>query len=106
MAAPRKLRTERREDARRSAKDVRDRERLARLEAGGTPDHPIDVVTASLVEPKAGALLCPVCGAGLRVDDHTAKTIGGAPLRLAHVSCPMCGHSRVVYFAIRSPLAN
>jgi DNA-directed RNA polymerase subunit RPC12/RpoP len=106
MSNARKPRTARREDARRTAKDVRDRERLARLEAGGTPDHPVLVETASLVEPVARGLHCPVCGGSLRVDDHTAATIERVPLRLAHVRCPTCGHARVVYFRIVPPLAN
>jgi predicted RNA-binding Zn-ribbon protein involved in translation (DUF1610 family) len=106
MRTPRKPRSQRRADARRSAKDVRDRERLARLESGGTPEHPIDVISASLVEAKARSMVCPVCGAFVRVDEHAARSINEVPLRLAHVSCPMCGHRRVVYFAIRAPLPN
>jgi hypothetical protein len=106
MAASRKLRAERRTNARRSAKDIRDRERLVTLEAGGAPGHPVEVVSASLVELKARGLPCPVCGAAVRVDDHTAKTIDGVALRLAHILCPMCSHARIMYFTIRPPLAN
>jgi ribosomal protein S27AE len=40
------------------------------------------------------------------VEDHTAKTLDGAPLRLAHTLCPRCGHARIVYFSIRPPLPN
>ncbi len=64
-------------------KDVRDRLRLAALEPGGAPDRPIEVVTASLVEPKARALPCAACGETVRLEDHTAHTIDGAALRLA-----------------------
>jgi endogenous inhibitor of DNA gyrase (YacG/DUF329 family) len=85
---------------------VRERQRLAALEPGGTPRRPIEVVTAALVEPKARALPCAVCGEAVRVDEHAARTIDGVPLRLAHVSCPMCGHSRVVYFVVRPTLPN
>ena len=102
----RKPRAERRADARQATKDIRERERLARLEIGGAPDRPIEVVSASLVEPKARAIACPVCGAAVRVEDHTAKTLDGAPLRLAHTLCPRCGHARIVYFSIRPPLPN
>jgi ribosomal protein S27AE len=67
------------------------RERLATLEPGGTPDRPIEVVTAALVEPKARAIPCPVCSASVRVDDHTERAIQGVALRLAHIYCPRCG---------------
>jgi hypothetical protein len=99
-------RTQVRADARQAAKDVRDRVRLAELLAGGAPHHPIPVVSASLVEPVARSLPCAVCGAEVRVDDHAAKTVGGAPLRLARVTCAMCGYERTVYFSIVPPLAN
>jgi hypothetical protein len=106
VSPPRKPRAQRRAESRRDAKVVRDRERLAALEAGGTPERPIEVVSASLVEPKARAMPCPVCGASVRVEDHTARTLQGAPRRMAHVVCPMCRHARVVYFSIRPPLQN
>ena len=85
---------------------VRERERLATLEPGGTPERPIEVVTAALVEPRARSMPCPVCNAPVRVADHTARTVNGVPLRLAHVDCPMCGHARIVYFVIREPQPN
>jgi hypothetical protein len=106
MSASRKPRAQRRAEGRRDAKIVRERERLATLEPGGTPQRPIEVVTAALVEPKARSIPCPVCRASVRVADHTACTVDGVPLRLAHVACPMCGHARVVYFVIREPLPN
>jgi hypothetical protein len=64
------------------------------------------VVTAALVEPRARALPCPVCNEAVRVTDHTARTIEGVALRLAHVACAMCGHARIVYFAVRPALPN
>ncbi len=106
MSLSRKSRPERRLLARQTAKDLRDRQRLALLEPGGTPARPIEVVTASLVEPKARAQPCIACGANVRVDDHTATTIDGHPLRLAHIACLTCGLTRVVYFAIHPDLAN
>lgn len=106
MSLPRKPRAQRRAEGRRDAKAVKDRERLAPLEPGGTPERPIEVTTAALVEPKARSLPCPVCHESVRVADHTAETIAGDPLRLAHVACPMCGHARIVYFVVRPPLPN
>jgi len=106
MAASRKPRAQRRAEGRRDAKIVRERERLATLEPGGTPERPIEVVTAALVEPKARSTPCPVCSAAVRVAEHTARSVRGVPLRLAHVACPMCGHARVIYFVIREPMPN
>ena len=106
MSTAKKPRAQRREEGRLAAKDIRDRERLALLEPGGSPEHPIEVVTASLVEPKARALPCPVCGGAVRVEDHTARTLKGTPLRLAAVVCPMCTHKRILYFVIRPLLLN
>ena len=106
MGPPRKLRKERRAAARLTAKDLRERERLTRLERGGTPERPIEVVSASLVEAKARSIPCPLCGQAVRIDEHAARTLGGVPLRLVHVACPMCGHARIVYFVLRPSLLN
>jgi hypothetical protein len=106
MAASSRRRTVARSRARVVAKDLRDRERLALLEAGGTPAHPIDVVSASLVEPRARSLPCLACGAAVRLIDHDAKTIDGVLLRVTRTECPMCEQSRTSYFAIRPPLVN
>jgi len=106
MPPPRKPRAERRADERRATKDLRDRERLSLLEVGGTPGHPIEVMSASLVEPRARALPCPLCGASVRLEEHAAKVIDGDLLRLARLLCPTCGHARTVYFVVRPPLAN
>ncbi len=106
MSLSRKPRTLRRAEARVVSKDIKDRERLARLEVGGAPERPIEVVSASLVEPRARGAPCALCGGNVRVDDHTAKTVNGAPLRLAHIVCPMCGYARILYFAIRPSLVN
>jgi hypothetical protein len=106
MSPPRRARAQRRAESRRDAKAARDRERLATLEPGGTPEHPIEVATAALVEPKARAVPCPICGGSLRLVEHAARTIGGVALRLAHVACPMCDHSRVIHFVVRQRLPN
>lgn len=106
MSLPKKPRAQRRAESRRDAKVVRDRERLAALEPGGSPSRPIEVVTAALVEPKARSMPCAVCGEAVRVADHTAETVNGVALRLAHVACPSCDHARVVYFAVRPVMLN
>jgi hypothetical protein len=106
MGSSRRPRSERRAEGRKLAKNVRDRARLARLEEGGSPERPISLVSASLVEPKARAIPCPLCAGETRIDEHAAGAIGGKMLRLAHVSCPRCGHRRILYFTLNPALPN
>ncbi|MGZ3423731.1 MAG: hypothetical protein ACXVEF_18440 [Polyangiales bacterium] len=98
MAA--RKRTERRALDRAVKKDIERRDKLATLEAGGAPDRPLEVTSASLVEPAAKALHCARCGAELRVDEHAARTIEGTPLRVVSLSCVSCGGKRTVYVKI------
>lgn len=94
-------RTTRREADRAAEKLASARERLARLEPGGTPAHPIDVVTAAVVEPHARSLPCPRCGTQpTRIEDHEAREVEGRRLRVVRILCPRCGAERAVYFRI------
>ena len=63
---------------------TRDRERLADLEPGGDRARPIEVESASQVEPHALALTCLRCDGPNRLDEHAA--IDG--LRVARSSAP------------------
>jgi hypothetical protein len=108
-----RARTERREAERDAAKLTRARTKLASLEAGGAPDRPIEVSSASIIEPHASSMPCAVCGAaGVRVDEHVARTIegeGGEParrLRVVHVTCQRCGARREVFFRIGTVLPS
>ena len=76
--------------------------KLARLEPGGTPERPIEVTSASVVEPHALGLPCAACGDPTRLDEHSAT--GG--LRVAHVRCTRCGVRREIFFRIGSNLAS
>jgi hypothetical protein len=80
--------------------------KLARLEAGGSPENPIELGSASLVEPTATGIPCARCGGHLRVDDHTAEKINGALTRVVHAHCYECGAPRVLYMRILSALPN
>jgi hypothetical protein len=93
------------------------RARLARLEAGGAPDRPIEVTSASVVEIHGAALECTGCGAdGTRVEEHVAITVSGREgglqegesrtLRVARTRCPRCGVRRDVYFRLGTPLPS
>ena len=82
------------------------REKLAIMEDGGTPEFPIEVESASLVEPRAEALPCSRCESAMRSDEHAAETHGGESLRVVKLVCRSCGAQRVVYFRIRPRLPN
>ena len=85
---------------------MRERERLARAEVGGRPGNSLQISSASLVELQARSMACPLCGSSMRVGEHTAETIEGERLRVAHVVCAACGVPRKIYFRIVVPAAN
>ena len=76
------------------------REKLARLEAGGSPRRPLTVSSASQVEPRAENEPCLRCGEAVRAVDHDARTIDGARLRVVTTRCPQCGARRTLYFQL------
>lgn len=80
---------------------------LAALEAGGAPERPIDVESASTIEVHASSTPCASCGEhGVRVEEHTAETIDDRRLRVVRVMCPRCGLRRVVYYRITPTLLS
>lgn len=106
--ATRKLapRAERRAAARAADKLARGRERLARLEAGGTPERPIEVESASQIEPHALAMPCVRCDGENRLVEHAAESVGGETLRVVRMECPRCGARRAVWMRIARPLPS
>jgi hypothetical protein len=99
-------RTERREAARSKEKLARAREKLARLEAGGSPERPIPLESASQVEVHAGSLRCTSCDGELRVDEHLARTVGDQRLRLVRLLCPRCSARRDAWFRLETKLPS
>jgi hypothetical protein len=81
----------------------RDRERLAALEPGGSPDRPILVQSAAVIEIRARAQRCLRCDGGLALDEHAAITVGTHSLRVTHLRCTQCGTARQIYFEIVVP---
>jgi hypothetical protein len=81
-------------------------EKLGALEDGGSPEHPLVVESASLVEPRAEALPCLRCESPMRVREHAAEHIAGEPLRIVTLNCRACGAERTVYFRIQPRLLN
>jgi hypothetical protein len=99
-------RTERRERERALEKLARDREKLARLEKGGSPGRPIELESASQVEVHARSMRCTRCEAEVRVDEHVARTVGDQRLRLARLVCPRCDARRDVWFRLAAALPS
>jgi RNase P subunit RPR2 len=96
----------RRETARAGEKLARDRERLARLEEGGTAARPIDVESASQIEPHAQSVTCLRCQGPVRLEEHAAPTIEGERLRLVRLACARCGTRRDMWFRIAPRLPS
>lgn len=108
-----RARTARREGERDAEKLARARMKLAALEAGGGPDRPIEVRSASIIEPHASSLPCPACEApNVRVEEHVAVTLPGGEgdaarrLRVVKARCPKCGTRRDVFFRIGTALPS
>jgi hypothetical protein len=85
---------------------ARDREKLLRLEPGGSPARPIEVSSASLVEPKVALVHCPECDAPLAVNEHAAVVRAGVRLREVSAVCRVCGVPRTLWFRIVPVLLN
>jgi hypothetical protein len=85
-------------------RDTRDpREELAALSPGGSPQRPIKVGSASVVEVRTAALACPLCGGSYRLEEHVAPTSG---LRRVDVVCRHCSTPRSLWFRLVSFDAN
>jgi hypothetical protein len=93
-------RAERRAHAREAEKAARDRERLARIEAGGSHERPVEVQSASQIEPHALAFACLRCNGPNRLDEHAAVTVDDQRLRVVRMTCPRCGAKRAVWFRL------
>jgi hypothetical protein len=99
-------RAERRSRERALDKLARDRERLAYLEPGGDRARPIEVESASQVEPHALALACLRCDAPVRLEEHAAIVVDGDRLRVARLACSRCGARREVWFRLAPRLPS
>jgi hypothetical protein len=85
---------------------VRDLERLARLEPGGSPQRPLVIDSPAVVDVRAEAKPCPLCGDSLKLEEHAAENIDGVRLRVARVACTMCGVKREIYFRLDEPMIH
>jgi hypothetical protein len=103
MAKKRPERTERRARERAVRGLVRDRERLARLEPGGSSERPIEVVAPSVIDIRVRSMRCPQCDGEYSLDDHQAPSSG---LRRVDVTCRLCHVKRSLWFRLGSPLPS
>ena len=103
---PARERTQRRADERATRTLADDRERLFQLEAGGSPERPIEVGSASVVEAHALSVRCPRCDGAHEIREHLAITLRGVRLREVRLACRQCGSRRSLYFRLRDDLLN
>ena len=103
---PARPRSEQREQQRAREKLWHAREKLALLEPGGSPERPLEVSSASVVEARAEAELCLRCSAPMQCREHVAQTVRGVLLRVAHLRCRSCGTTRQLYLRIASSYLN
>jgi hypothetical protein len=106
MSKKERSRTQQRARERAARQLVRDRQKLAALEAGGARERPIDVISSSVIPVRARATPCPLCAGSLRLDEETAETVDGRQLRGAHMTCVRCGVARVLWFRLSPPLLS
>jgi hypothetical protein len=85
---------------------VEAREKLARLEPGGSSERPIEVETAALIELRAEAMPCLRCNGQNRCAEHLAIDTERGLVREVHLVCRACGTLRTVYFRVAVPLLN
>jgi len=75
----------------------RDRERLARLLPGGSPERPIVVGFTAVIEPRVRAMACPHCGGEYRIHAHERPAPG---VRRVDVGCRQCSSPRSFWFRL------
>lgn len=77
------------------------RERLAALSAGGSPERPLEVASASVVEGTAISLGCARCEGDVRLETHDAVTASdGRLLRRVRLVCKRCRARRDVWLRV------
>jgi hypothetical protein len=103
--APRPRRKQR-EQERALRKQVRRTEGLAGKLTGGSPEHPLDVASASVVDGKARATPCIQCGGDLEPRGDRATSTARGVLREITLACRRCHAPRTLWFLIAPPATN
>lgn len=76
--------------------------KLASFEPGYRRERPIEVDSASQIEPHVRGMSCPSCGASFRVLEHRASPAG----RVVRAQCPQCGRTPEIHFVLREALPS
>jgi hypothetical protein len=106
VARPPRPRRQQRERDRALRREVRRVEQLAGKLPGASPDNPIDVASASLVETQARATACVQCGGELELRGDRATSTPRGVLREIALACRRCHAPRTLWFRITPPAAN
>ncbi|HMF42917.1 MAG TPA: hypothetical protein VKQ32_19730 [Polyangia bacterium] len=106
MATPPRRRRKRRELERELRKEVRRTEAAAGKLPGGSPDLPIDVASASVVEGKARATPCIQCSGDLELRGDRATSTARGVLREIALACRRCHTPRTLWFRVTPPSPN
>jgi hypothetical protein len=106
VARPPRPRRKQREQQRALRKEVRRTEALAAELPGGSPEHPIDVTSASVVEGKARATPCIQCGGELDLRADRATSTPRGVVRAIALVCRRCHAPRALWFRVAPPAAN
>jgi hypothetical protein len=99
VAPPRPRRT-RRELERALRKQARRTEQLADKLPGASPEHPIDVATAAVVDGKARGAPCVQCGGALEPRGDRATSTARGVLREVALRCRICHTPRTLWFRV------
>ena len=106
MPRPPRPRRAARERDRALRKEVRRAEQLAGELPGGSPDHPLEVASASVVDTKARATPCIQCGGELEPRGDRASSTARGVLRAITLACRRCQAPRTLWFRIAPTAAN
>ena len=79
---------------------MRRTEQLAGDLPGGSPERPIDVASASVVEGKVRGTPCIQCGGDLDVRGDRATSTARGILREIAVVCRLCHAPRTLWFRV------
>ena len=80
--------------------------KLAQLEVGGSPERPLDVTSASVVETRAESEPCLRCGLITRCTEHATFQGPNGLLRRVTLTCHSCAAERELYVRIVSSYLN
>jgi hypothetical protein len=101
MPRPPRPRRQQRKQQRALRKTVRQIGRLAGALPGGSPERPLDVASASVVETRARAMPCAQCGGfDHEVRADRASSTARGVLRELTMACRRCRAPRTVWFRI------